>query len=272
MKPSLPTEIRDFEKYVNDDNWGMSQKIDGERLLLEVSPQGITGFNRSGGPKAVPKTLTEAVKPFQRSARLPSHVTYIDGEWLDGKYYMFDFEALTQPIGKLKNRLRAMQRLHSNLSSRDRHDVLQVVPLLLDGKIEALEEMRANNLEGVIFKKLDSFYEEGRTKNFLKYKFTKEIDAIVLARGEEKHNLTLGMHDGGDWTVNVSALTADGPTVTVGDVVTITILYVSESGKLVQPTSPRLRHDKLPEECLISQLDNYKVNKSIFGMKPFGET
>jgi hypothetical protein len=48
----------------------------------------------------------------------------------------------------------------------------------------------------------------------------------------------------------------------VGDVVTVILLYSTDDNRLYQPTMPKIRLDKAPEECGWDQLDLCRTNKN----------
>jgi len=122
------------------------------------------------------------------------------------------------------------------------------------------------NVEVVIFRKRGSSWSAGKSGNLLKYKFTKDVDCVVLERGTEINNLILGMYNEDGILVpvtKVSAETGDGPTLQPGEVCKINLLYVLEGGKVYLPTKPMRRTDKLAHECTIDQLDGLVVNKEM---------
>jgi hypothetical protein len=102
-------------------------------------------------------------------------------------------------------------------------------------------------------------YQEGtRSRDVLKWKRVKDLDAVVIDRNRGgKSNFILGLYNEDGEMVEigaVSALTGDGPRIEVGSVVSVSYLYCSDDGQLVQPVMPRLRTSKDAWECVTSQL------------------
>lgn len=230
--------------------------MDGDRMITSIEDGKVTAYNRNGGPKIPPEWLQNILQ----SRTMP--VT-VDGELVGTTYFVFDLlriggkDATRFPCRK---RISAAKRFVELVS----HESIQFVPVLLEGKAEALEKLQAEGAEGAIFKDMDAPYESGRNRNFLKYKLIKDVDCVVIDRDRDgKNNLVLGMYDGRDYIEvgKCSALSADGPRAQIGDIVKITILYVTESGKLFHPVNPVLRTDKRQQDCTIDQLELYKTNR-----------
>lgn len=260
--PSLPTAITNPTKYLNDPNYLISQKIDGRRLVAGVRDRKPFAYNRSGDSLALPPHLNETFK-----RRFPGSWLF-DGELIDKDYYIFD--VLEFPGGRLTNNPYSERlQLIESILSEGQIPVLHYVPSYGLNKHQFFERCQRDNYEGVVFKRINAPYSPGRTKSQLKFKFTHTVDCVVLAtRSDDKDNLTLGLDDGTKMVEvgRVSALTGDGGKVTIGDVVEVTCLYVTEDDKLYQPTKPKLRQDKYPDECDILQLEDCRPNKSIIGV------
>ena len=91
---------------------------------------------------------------------------------------------------------------------------------------------------------------------------------MVIDRGiNGKDNLLLGVYRDGEMVEvgKVSALTGDGPRVSIGDVVTVKVLYASAAGKLYLPVTPHLRTDKSRTDCGYEQIIALQTNKRSIG-------
>lgn len=262
MIPQLPTEVNDTEceKFLGDDQWAMSQKLDGHRLVLS-SGNGLKRYNRHGDETPVPVVLQQS-----KLARTEVPIL-IDGEFLDETLWVFDILELN---GKslLKFPWFARVEVAAALVEKLDDPVIKSIPYwdLLTDKHDMFDKLRNNNAEGVVFADKNGRYHQGRSKSLLKFKFLKEVDCIVTDKNlDDKDNLELAvMRDGAIHNVGrVSALTGDGPNIKVGDVVTVTVLYSTEGGRLFHPVKPKLRTDKLPEECTYDQIEVIKLNKKV---------
>lgn len=255
MKPAmLATDISKAgfntkpEFYLNSDEWGLQQKMDGVRMMVEYKSGKVACcYNRNGEEIATP----ESIKDYRGLSW-----GVVDGEYLNGEFYPFDIVEGAQAF-------------------IDRHDWLtrmmpQTIPLFIDhwSKTKAFNNLAANGAEGVIFRKLSGMYQHKRSSLVVKYKFTSDVDCVVLERPDPKDtnaNFYLGMWDGKQFVEvgKVSALTGDGPKIKIGDVVKVTCLYVSKTGRLYQPVTPKIRVDKKPNDCTIDQLDSLRPNKEV---------
>jgi bifunctional non-homologous end joining protein LigD len=144
--------------------------------------------------------------------------------------------------------------------------------------------MKKRGTEGVIAKKKDSVYQEGvRSESWIKIKFTKTIDAVVIGFSHARRrisSLALGLYDrrhlvfigkvgtGFDegfierfWPQlqrimsekNTGLLPADITAVRPRYVAEIEYLEFTPDQKLRAPVFKRLREDKKPSECTFSQ-------------------
>lgn len=260
-KPATEPFERAVMRAVNDPRIGLDIKMDGSRLLVVVGPR-ITAYNRDGGRIDVPKPVARALKGLGTSTTLA-----LDGELVDGVYWLFDIADgghLVNPSSPWQWRRTVLDQLYARWNPDP--TLIRVVPWAIDTADKALlaRDVIRTGGEGLLAKRIDSPYkprkrDTERSPHWTKLKHTKDADFVVTRLGVDgKQNMALGLFTPGlDRPMEVgecSALTGDGPRVKVGDVVTVTYLYVGANGRLVQPVTPRLRTDKRPEECGIDQL------------------
>ena len=259
--PQLPTNVkngRELDRLLVDPRWSMSQKIDGERCVLKCTGGGAYGFNRSGEGRPIEKKIMQEVR------KAPGGFGF-DGEVVDDTFFVFDLiemgghSILNFPFEK------RYALLYKLLTQNDYGMVLVGQAFSEKNKKESFERLRGQNYEGVIFKDLLAPYKQGRAKTSLKWKFVKQVDCHVTGEHVDgKSNFVLTVYRNGEAQEvgKVSALTGDGPKVKIGDVVTVDCLYSTPSGKIVQPTKPRIRTDKQPEECTYSQILDIETNSN----------
>lgn len=250
------------EQCIRSEKWIAQEKIDGHRVMIEVThtpePK-ARPFNRHGTPyqHSTPKAILAGFEPFPFDA-------VFDGELMDGRYHLFDLPYLARNGEEIVNihseyefRLDVLDRM---LAVWTPGPLVHVVPTFRTTvEKEALvarceDECR----EGVMFKRLGGKYQPGyRSAHALKFKFRADADVVVLATGlDGKENMLLGAYNGGPKPVEIGRCTAragDGDKIKAGDVVTVNYAHFSKGGRLVQPTLPRLRTDKFPEECTFDQ-------------------
>lgn len=268
MLPSN-AEPADLSRVFSDDpNWVVSRKLDGDRVLAGNVAGSATFWNREGAgyTKRVPLGVREFV------ATLPEGLV-VDGELVDGRWHIFD---VVVDGSVLAARLQAVAQI-GVLAELD-HAPVEVVAHHSVGREDHVAAWLADGAEGFVAKRLDSVYRGGRTKAWLKVKFTSTVDCLVLpGPGCEKDHLHVGLladgipagHEctracqarglggrGFHEVGRVSSLTGDGPLCKPGDVVTVTVLDVSDAHRLVQPVRPLLRPgDVQPHACTWEQLD-----------------
>jgi len=114
--------------------------------------------------------------------------------------------------------------------------------------------MKKEDREGVVFKKLDAKFTEGRPSsggNMLKLKFWSSCSCIVVRQHKSKRSVEVALGD-----VNMGSITIP-PNYDVpepGDIVEVKYLYVvAEGGSLYQPIYLGKRDDVDASECTIKK-------------------
>jgi bifunctional non-homologous end joining protein LigD len=265
LKPQLLTELSEttLQNLIDSEDYSISQKLDGRRLMLERSGLKVIGWGRSGLEAEVPKPIHEAFMSVRSD-------WIFDGELIKNIYHVFD--VVKYPGGMLNQhswieRQHLLKKVLTGFSEN-----VKIVPQHLKPfeKQSLYDDCVSARAEGVVFCHIDSKYLWGiRSKRCFKYKFLKTIDCFIIDKSiDSKDNLVLGLYDDNGNVVDVgkvSALTGDGKhhEFQVGEVVTITYLYATESNRLYQPVRPKLRKDKSREECLMNQMI-FKSNKIVY--------
>ena len=212
------------EKPFSDADWLFEIKWDGVRTLARVKDHQLRIWSRS---------QREITREYPEMAVLPNYVNGHD-VWLDGEIVALDkdgrsdFQQLQQrfsvqsPSAELMRKVPVVYYVFDILYC-DGHD-LRKVPLIerkkllkrvletdelirySDHQVEKGQELyelaRERGLEGVIGKQMHAVYPEGRTKSWLKFKFDKELDAVVGGWTEPRKSrehfgaLLVGLYDG----------------------------------------------------------------------------
>ena len=118
--------------------------------------------------------------------------------------------------------------------------------------------LQAEKREGVVFKRLDAPYTQGRPSSGgaqLKHKFYATCSAVV-SKVNDKRSVELRLLNRQGWIpVGNVTIPPDSNVPTVGDVVELRYLYAfRESNAFYQPVYLGLRQDVAPQECVLSQL------------------
>lgn len=248
-----PISIKEADFYLTDNTWGLQEKFDGERLLVKKTKESIIFSNRNGKSTIIPGSLQKSLENIDN--------TYImDGENVNGTFYVFDLlerqdEDLreTQTVEERNESLRILNELQNDSKN------IIFVQLVTGTEKKRLKfnELKENNKEGVVFKKLTSKWTAGRPAsggNQIKCKFWESASCIVLNHND-KQSFNVGLYDENNIMINMGNVKSKGEKPPIGSVCEIKYLYViAKGGSLYQPDFIAERHDILPEECLMSQI------------------
>jgi ATP-dependent DNA ligase len=139
-------------------------------------------------------------------------------------------------------------------------------------KRNLLVTLRAEHAEGAIFKRADAPYTIGRPARggtMRRWKFRKRMDVIVMRQPGEggKRSFAMFVMDAQGQPVAIGKVSAHTfffkVTPKMPTVAEVEYLTASDAHHLIQPTVIRLRDDKPPEACLLSQLvvgKRYRAN------------
>ena len=195
LRPMLLTQDDEanVEKYITDPAWGGQQKMNGKRIMLKVdSTKGVLGFNKRGLQCPLPKELTDAIE------RLVNLQVTFDGELIGGVYYAFDVME-TGGLDRTKETYKERHKWLCKILATIPSSGIKLVDLALDEKAKRalLARLKAEDKEGIVFKRLDGIYHPGRIDNLLKtlavkLKFYAEVAAVVID-WTEKQSVEVGL-------------------------------------------------------------------------------
>ena len=240
-----PIEEADAQRYLADDAWVMEEKHDGRRLMVRVMAGKVEGANRKGLMVSLPREIEDCLQDG------PDCV--LDGELIGAKLYVFDVLAYEgQDISGQGYAERA--RTRSSLAFKDTKAVESVTTYVgTDAKTAAYRRLKADNKEGVVFKRSDAPYKVGRPTAGgaqVKYKFYATCSALVGAVNAQR-SVALTLEG-----VNVGSVTipSNFDIPKTGDIVEIRYLYYNPGGALYQSVYLGVRDDIDVSECALSQL------------------
>lgn len=274
MSEALPTYVlENYAKAVKSDlsKWLLSNplpalvepKLDGIRVFLFKSGEKLVISSKHGGiytPKTSPKVFVRVTEFTHAPDR-----AILDGEYVS-KEGLFLFDVLQVDDRDLRS-LPLLKRKDVLSKILDGSDL--EVPFKLaktEGQITTLmEEAVRQGREGVVVKNPKSTY--GQANSWLKVKHYDTIDCFVVGYEETPEmrrtgtprSWVIGVYDDagrvielgkvGSFTENV-----DPTKVKKGSVIEIRYQEVTADMKLRAPFIVRIRHDKTPEECSLSQV------------------
>lgn len=259
-----PVEESEIEALLLDDNWIAQEKADGERRLIIIDTDGITGTNRNGLVVPISARLEAAIASIAASGQLAvSGRTVLDGEDLgDGGFAIFD----VLEVNGVCQRSEAYARRYAQIAAlicRADSFVQQVKTASGTAcKRRLIAELRASNAEGVVFKRLDAVWNAGRPNAggvALKMKFYDTATVQVGEGRDGKRSVAMFVTgpDGGLVPVGNVTIPANATIPAPGSCIEVRYLYAYAAGSLFQPTWVRARPDKAEPD----RLDSLKLKR-----------
>jgi ATP-dependent DNA ligase len=272
-------DLCEVESLIEDDAWIFEQKFDGTRGLCVVNENGVWWPAANGVGKL---SHTAATQHFATLDPILSKLMegtefgeiVLDGEIMieTGEYHVWDIVfwkdgnvLIVSPMySDFETRRKLLESLYKRLPP-DGPVKLVRQAVGSKEKLDLWNAVKVGGGEGVMAKRLDSNYDLGkRVKHSVKLKFVKTADVIVLEvnRPDLKHgNFVLGVYDedseyGHVLCIGSCSAIGKDPDVKVGDVIEVAYLYWTGES-MYQPRMVRVRDDKLPTACLISQFPEY---------------
>lgn len=238
---------------VVDPHWVMQEKFDGRRLMLRKVGAAVEGINKLGLVVSVAAPIAAA------ALDLPGEFV-MDGEVIDDTLHVFDLLSVAgTDLRELAygDRYQALTTLIDN-AEQSAH--IRCVSCWTDatGKAEQLKALRARNAEGVVFKRWNAPYRQGRPNSGgtqLKFKFVASVSAVVTTVNQQR-SVGVSLLNGDVWqAVGNVTVPANQSVPQLGDVVEIRYLYAAQvGGALYQPVLLGVRDDVEPAECVLGQL------------------
>lgn len=263
--------VAEIEKYIADPDYFFQQKVDGIRGQLVLEPGKAPWFRSKSGDRLQNPTATKITDPLVKAfgGGLPAGTPgmTVDGELLDGKWYVFDMTVNGQEQTPWSERMAAAEGWVSSLNAQGLSQVTALPTARTPAEKRALfDAVKANGGEGVMMKRRGAKYKFGsRTDEILKAKITTTADTVVMERNQGgKDNAVVGVYRNGklERVANVSTIGKGDPKV--GDVLEVEYLWAHpESGLLTQARIKKARPDKNPNMVTDSQFRF--VNKEVLG-------
>jgi bifunctional non-homologous end joining protein LigD len=233
----------------------MQQKMDGRRLVVAKSSQGVSCYNKRLEPATAPKWLLEAV------AILPEGSWTFDGELMaNGDYHIFDVPKTpsTSPVMPFDER----QMMLGVVMKSWRHPQIHRVDTWFDPeeKFMQLLRLRRAGAEGVVFRPRET--NAHFNAQLYKYKFYQTVDAIVMEkRVDGKEAISVAVHHKGclkgigKAKVDFQTQDAMGTMDTVVEIRHRGLgKHIEDGGKMIEPVFMRIRTDKPAYSCSSDQL------------------
>jgi len=247
MQPELLTEATPEQaaRFTLDDRFGLQQKRDGVRLLVQRQNHKFEAWNKQGDPTAVPPALISALRLFNIDE------FSLDGEFERQHFYCWDL--LSAQGTDL--RLYAYGERYKILQVFRGCPSVTILPCWTDesDKERMVHEFRSQRAEGVVFKNLDAPHRPGRANQHYKLKFYETVTARVHAVDPVRDRVSLEMLDGKIWRT-VCGLKVPNGSLRRGEFVEVRYLTGTPKKRLVQPVFIRVRDDVSKTDCGFGQV------------------
>jgi len=253
LRPQLlnPITEDEAETYLLNDDWCAQEKFDGKRMTIRKATDIIAANKKGltiGFPNAIAVALQCVITEFVADGEAVGEVFNlfdlldVDGTDLREKPYRERLEALTKLVGK-----------------GTKATVVAKTAIGQKAKRALMEELKAANKEGIVFKKMSAHWYAGRPESggsAVKCKFWASASCVV-SKINAKRSIEVSLE--GKPVGNVT-IPPNKDIPEVGQVVEVKYLYVAAvGGSLYQPIYLGVRDDVDAEECTFaSQHLKYK--------------
>lgn len=250
-----PISEADAEALICDPDWCCEVKKDGERRAAIAGHDSIAGVNRKGLTVALSQHIHDAISQAGFSDK-----TVLDGEDMGDSLCVFDvlfFEGRDLRQMPYRDRLRVREEVYARAPGLGR----LTTAISTEAKRSLVAAARANNEEGVCFKRLSANHIAGRPASggdALKLKFVESATVRVSAHNATKRSVGIEVMNEADaiWHfVGNVTIPPNHAVPPVGAIVEVQYLYAYPlPGALFQPVYQRPRSDLDASDCLLSQL------------------
>jgi ATP-dependent DNA ligase len=259
IKSELPTEINEtaLVRLIHDDNFGMQEKHNGERRTICKEGDRIRSWNREGVEgKGLPASITGLLR------RHPMATMVLDVEVVKEKAFVIDVLVLDgQQLFDKEYSIREA-KMHETFDGyqRSRNIIPVYTARTTKEKLDLFLRCKRTKCEGVCLKDMTASFKQGRSGQHFKFKFWKELDAVVIGNSVKGHDsVEIGVYDGKQLKRIAACTKKKQYPVKPGDVITVEYLYGTGNRNIVQLTMVRKRSDKKPCQCTIDQIE---INKN----------
>lgn len=247
----LLTDAQNPTSLLEDDTYWAQEKYDGERRPVFKSATKILGTNKEGISINLNKKFEDALSQI-------NHTFKVDCEDLGDKLAIFDITELNgESLDALsfEHRYEKLVTIFQGVKSDAL--ILAKVAKTSSEKQAMLSLLSSRNAEGMVFKRKDAPYTNGKslTGTQQKFKFYAEASVIVLHQNN-KRSVLMGVVDSAGNTIAVGNVTipANAEIPAVGTVIEVRYLYAYPGGALFLPTYKSVRTDQTQSSCTQDKL------------------
>jgi len=243
-----PIEEAQLDDLLIDNNWCLQEKKDGKRMLIKKTKDQTIAINRKGLSVGAPEKIFTSANKIESTF-------IIDGEAIGDTLFVFDILSFKGEDLKDKD-------------YEERYQILRNIPFL-DGitlinsvtnteeKQTLFKQLKNENAEGVVFKKVASKYQAGRPNSGgdqVKFKFYDTASVIVSVINDKRSvGMSLLKNEEEIFVGNVS-IPINKEVPKKDTIIEVRYLYAYKDGSIYQPTFLNVRNDIERKDCLLSQL------------------
>lgn len=235
-----------------DPLWGYQEKFNGEYRTICKDSSGIHDFNREGDPaKGLPSDLIAALLKHP----LPQFI--IAGELVGNKSLkLFDALILGDEICAPETYEYRESRYHQEFDGYSNLILPVVTARTMEAKAQLVMQLLEDGAEGVIVRDMMAPYVEGKSGQHKKVKYWKTLEAIVVGPSKKHRNsVRLACYDDRGVLHEIcGASTIGKEPVKKGDIVEVKYNKGTANLHIMEISMQRVRTDKRPEQCLLSQI------------------
>jgi ATP-dependent DNA ligase len=253
IRADLPVEVDKavLTRLCPDPRWGYQEKFNGEYRTICKDSSGIHDFNRNGDPaKGLPSDLIAVLKNH------PLHQFIIAGELVGNKTFkLFDALILGDEICGASSYEHREARYHQEFDGFSKLIQPVYTARAHEAKAQLVIQLLEDGAEGVIVRDMTASYVEGKSGNHFKVKFWKTLDAVVLGPDPKgHHSVRLACYDDRGILREVCGAKILDFHPKKGDVVEVKYNKGTRNMHIMEIHMERIRTDKVPAECLLSQI------------------
>jgi len=262
--PQLLNPITESEamELIEDINWAVQEKMDGERRAVHADAIKVFGANRKGLAVPLPQAIADELQAI--ATRLGA--IRVDAEIIGDILYVFDLHI---HYGKRIHATPWIQRMNLAEAVLAGCQSIKTVPVAVSTKEKRVlwNKVKTAHGEGVVFKRLNCPVTSGRPNtggDWLKFKHISSASCCVMEVNAGKRSVKIGLlacsefQDviKGQVVISVGNVTIP-PNYEVpasGDIVEVEYLYAYKGGSLYQPVYRGKRADLDAGACTTYQL------------------
>ena len=249
MIPQLLNELKtqvELLKFMDDDQFYAQEKYDGERRMAQKTTTTTIGMNKKG---LIVPLHEEIANSFVEPC-------IIDAEQVGNHLYVFDIRSFNDVKLEDESYEKRLATL-SQLSFGPNISVIDTAKTK-EEKQALLAHLQTTHKEGIVFKRKDHPYKEGRPHSggdVFKYKFYKTATVKVSAHTEGKRSVQMSMQAKNQMlVVGKVTIPANKEIPPIGSFIEVRYLYAYQGGSLYQPTYLGERSDQNETDINYDQL------------------